>query len=503
LIRSARADSAFAGAATQLLDRVESTALLPDVAKIKRRCRMKLDARAELTADRTAQEGRGARSHAPPDGAAPGRRPHWSARLPFYYGWVIVGVAFVTMAVGVTARTAFSLLMPPLIEEFHWDRGLVAGAFSFGFLASAVISPIVGRVVDWRGPRPVILCGVLLVSSGVLLAPYIRQPWQLYATLGVLVGGGANMMTYTIHSQFLPNWFVARRALAIGIAFAGAGIGAIVLLPWLQSIILAEGWRASCWALGLLVLLAAAPPNLLVRKKPEDIGLLPDGASASPAAGKKPSNIVDADWAATEWTLKRAARTARFWWIVIGYFSVLVAWYAVQVHQTKYLVEIGYGPVVAAWALGAVSVIGIPGQIILGALSDRVGREPIWAVGCAGFAVCYAALIAMEHTTSTPLLYLMVFAQGFFGYALTSVIGPIVAEIFEGPHFGAIFGVISVALIGGGAAGPWIAGVIHDATGSYRLAFVAIIGCCVVSAVAIWIAAPRKVRVVAGRLPRI
>lgn len=88
------------------------------------------------------------------------------------------------------------------------------------------------------------------------------------------------------------------------------------------------------------------------------------------------------------------------------------------------------------------------------------------------------------------------------GYALTSVMGPIVAEIFEGPHFGSIFGTITVALIGGGAAGPWFAGVIHDATGSYRLAFLLIIACCAVSAIAIWIAAPRKVRVVAGQLPR-
>ena len=96
----------------------------------------------------------------------------------------------------------------------------------------------------------------------------------------------------------------------------------------------------------------------------------------------------------------------------------------------------------------------------------------------------------------------MVVSQGFLGYALTSVMGPIVAEIFEGPHYGAIFGTLTVALIGGGAAGPWIAGVIHDATGSYRLAFLLAIACCVVSAAAIWIAAPRKVRLVPGRASR-
>jgi MFS family permease len=432
----------------------------------------------------------------------PDRSPHWPARLPFYYGWVIVGIAFVTMAVGVTARTFFSLLMPPLIEEFGWDRGLAAGAFSFGFLVSAVISPIVGRVLDVRGPRIVILTGVLVLTVGLALAPSIERPWQLYLILGVLVGSGANMMTYTVHSQFLPNWFVERRGLAISIAFAGVGIGAIVLLPWLQSIIVSTGWRASCWAMGLVVLLGAGPLNLLVRRKPQDLGLLPDGASRSPsaAATRGSLKIVDPRWAATTWTLARAMRTGRFWWIVLGYFCALVAWYAVQVHQTKYLMEIGFTPFVAAWSLGIVSVAGIPGQIVLGALSDRLGREWIWTAGCAGFAICYAALIGLEQVQSNALLYIMVLSQGFLGYALTSVMGPIVVEIFEGPHYGSIFGTITVALIGGGAAGPWVAGVIHDATGSYQLAFVLIIVACVISAAAIWMAAPRKVRRVPGRM---
>src|SRR2546423_4800787 len=96
---------------------------------------------------------------------------HWSQRLPFYYGWLIIGIGFVTMAIGVTARTAFSLLMPPLIEEFGWERGLAAGAFSFGFLVSAVLSPIVGSVLDRRGPRIVILTGALLLTAGLLFAP--------------------------------------------------------------------------------------------------------------------------------------------------------------------------------------------------------------------------------------------------------------------------------------------------------------------------------------------
>src|SRR6202050_662768 len=99
-----------------------------------------------------------------------------SARLPFFYGWVLVGVAFVTMAVGVNARTAFSLLFPPILAEFGWDRGVTAGAFSFGFLVSALVTPWIGRLMDRRGPLIVVEAGVATMAAGLLLAPLARQP---------------------------------------------------------------------------------------------------------------------------------------------------------------------------------------------------------------------------------------------------------------------------------------------------------------------------------------
>ena len=302
--------------------------------------------------------------------------PRWLSRLPFYYGWLIIGVAFVTMALAVTARTSFSLLLPPLLDEFGWDRGLAAGAFSFGFLVSALVSPLSGRVIDRRGPRIVIETGVVLVTLGLFVAPFMTSPWHLYLTLGVAVGCGANLMSFTAHSQFLPNWFVRRRALAISIAFSGVGAGAITLLPWLQTIIAGDGWRASCWTMGLIVLLVLGPLNLLVRRSPQSLGLLPDGErhEAGASSKRRPSNVVDAAWAATEWTLAHAVRTTRFWWIVVGFFSALFAWYAVQVHQTKYLVEIGFEPLEAAWALGLVSLLAIPGQIARSAISPTASN---------------------------------------------------------------------------------------------------------------------------------
>ena len=368
------------------------------------------------------------------------------ARLPFFYGWVIVAVAFVTMGVGVNARTAFSLLFPPILDEFGWERGVTAGAFSFGFLVTAVASPVLGRLMDRRGPRVVIELGVGLVA------------------------GGSVCLSYTGQSLYLPNWFVRRRGLAMSLAFSGVGVGSVVLLPWLQTLIERAGWRAACWWLGAVVLVVLAPLNLLLRRRPEDLGLAPDGdrAPGGPAAGVRTTNVVDAARVAADWTLGRALGTARFWWIAVSYLSGLYAWYAVQVHQTRYL-------------------------------ADRIGREWVWTVGNLGFALCSLALILLRHAPTPRLVELMVVAQGLLGYGLVAVIGAIPADVFQGAHYGAIFGSLMLAAIVGGAAGPWATGAMYDATGGYALAFGVAMGSSALSAGTIWLAAPRTVRAVAGR----
>jgi len=157
---------------------------------------------------------------------------------------------------------------------------------------------------------------------------------------------------------------------------------------------------------------------------------------------------------------------------------------------------------VAVWALGVVSLLGIPGQILLGHVSDRVGREWIWSASCFGFAICFAALIALKYFPALPLVYVMVLGQGALGYGLTSIMGAVVVEIFQGKHYGSIFGCVMLAALAGGAAGPFVTGVLHDLTGDYTLAFAIGIGVCGLSAFAIWMASPRKIRAVAGQLHR-
>src|SRR5437764_4572413 len=201
--------------------------------------------------------------------------------MRLFYGWVIVAVAFVTMAIGVNARTAFSLLFPPIVDEFGWDRGATAAAFSFGFILAAFLSPFLGRWMDRFGPRVVIEAGIGCVAAGLIGATYASAPWQIHLTLGVLVGAGSVCLSYTGQACYLPNWFARRRGLAMSIAFSGVGIGSIVLFPLLQRVIDAAGWRSACAALGIVVLVVLAPLNLLLRRRPQELGLHPDGDASA------------------------------------------------------------------------------------------------------------------------------------------------------------------------------------------------------------------------------
>lgn len=221
------------------------------------------------------------------------------------------------------------------------------------------------------------------------------------------------------------------------------------------------------------------------------------------SGGGAADNVVDPAWAATDWRLALALRTTRFWWLSAAYFGGLFAWYSVQVHQTKFLIEAGFAPELAAYALGLVGLTGIVGQIAIGHLSDRIGREWAWTLSCLGFALCYLLLLAMTRYPSTPLMYLMVASQGLLGYGLASVYGAIPAELFQGRGYGTIFGTLNLAVGLGAGIGPWLTGAIYDRTGSYAPAFSLAIALSLGSIVCIWLAAPRKVRVVAGQAARL
>ena len=419
----------------------------------------------------------------------------WLAlRLPFYYGWIVVAVAFVTIAIGANSRTAFSLIFPPLLDETGWPRGLTAGIFSFGFLVSIPLSAGIGWLIDRLGPGFVMPIGAWTVAVGLILATVADAPWRLYLTLGGLVVGGSISLAFIGHGAFLPNWFSRRRGLAMGIAASGVGFGALPLFPWIQWIVDHYGWRESCWLLALLLLAIVLPVNLLLpRRDPSELGLRPDGGGA-PEPGRPDGAADPAARARTVRTLRGALRDPRYWCVWVGIFCALFAWYCIQVHQTRFLIDAGFSPATAAWALTLVGVTGIAGLIGIGHLSDRIGREWGWTAACAGYALCYALLLVLERWPNPALMYLMVASQGLLGYGIASLYGSVAADLFQGPRFGTIFGTLSLGAGLGAAAGPWVGGVVFDWGGSYAPAFGLGIFLSAVSAACIWLAAPRRAR---------
>jgi MFS family permease len=434
---------------------------------------------------------------------SPNAKQTIAARIPFFYGWVVVAVAFVTLAVGVNARTAYSLLYPPILQEFGWTRADTAAIFTVGFLVSAVMSPFIGMGIDRFGPRIVLPIGGLIVSAGYAASTYASALWQFYFLMGAMVVGASVTLSYIGHSAFLPNWFVRRRGLAIGIAFSGVGFGGIVMLPLVQIIIDQQGWRAACWTVAISVFVITIPLNfLLQRARPSDVGLQPDGDGVPGEDSSAPvyDNVVDRQWVETDWTLAKAMRTGRFWWLAVAFFTALFVWYGLQVHQTKYLIDIGFSSEIAALALGLVAFFGVVSQILLGYLSDRWGREWGWTIALVGFLLTFVALLILPYYPAAWLMYVMVICQGLIGYGMTPNYASIPAELFQGKHYGAIFGTLSLAAAAGGAAGPWVLGALFDQYNSYAPAFWICIALSVLSGICIWAAAPRKVRRVAGRM---
>ncbi|MBL4741076.1 MAG: MFS transporter [Sneathiella sp.] len=426
------------------------------------------------------------------------------AKFPIYYGWVVVAVVFVTMGIGVNVRTSFSLLYPAILEEYNWDRATTAAAFTVGFIFAGLFSPILGRMMDFSSPRYMLSASAVLVSVGLVLSTYATEPWHIYLTLGVLVVGSGIVMTYVGHSMFLPAWFEKRRGLAIGIAFSGVGIGSIILMPLFQEIITEQGWREACWLMAGLLITVVVPLNLLLqRKNPQELGLFPDGevpaSLGGVTSGRAIDPIVDRVWAETEWSLPKAVRTGTFWWLCLTCATGLYAWYAVQIHQTKYLLEIGISPLEASFVLGLVGFAGVVGQIYFGHLSDRIGREWIWSLSAAGFAICYLLLLVMEFESHPFILYAMVIVQGALGYAMAAVFGSMPADLFQGKRYGEILGLVSLLALLGGGIGPWITGYLYDLSGDYRSGFWLAFGISIVSIFSVWMTAPRKRRLVAGQ----
>jgi MFS family permease len=341
-----------------------------------------------------------------------------------------------------------------------------------------------GWLADRLGPRRLVLTGGGLLAIGLVLDGAVSRPWHLYLSFGLLTGAGVAACGWMPAVMLVQRWFPHRLGTMLGITSAGIGVGIFLVVPAAQYAIERLGWRAAFQLFGVLVAVWVIPATLWLVRDP------PRAAPAAVASSGTPGRDV---------TLAEAAATPRFWLLAASNLFGAFIIQMLLVHQVAYLVDQGISSLVAATVVSLVGVGSIVGKGAGGWASDTLGREVTYTFGvvCMGASIGCLGLLALAPG---PLWAYAYGALVGVGYSVTAPLMPaVVADCYRGRHFGTIFGTLHLANAIGGSSGPWVAGWIFDATGSYAAAFVAALACGAVAATALWIAAPRRARRGVGR----
>jgi MFS family permease len=369
----------------------------------------------------------------------------------FFYGYIVVIVAFLIMVVSWGLYSVFGVFFNPLLTEFGWTRAMTSGAFSVSMILSGVLGIVMGGLTDRFGPRLVVtLCGIFL-GLGYLLMSQISALWQLYLFYGVIIGIGVSGIWVPLLSS-VARWFVRRRSLMTGIVVAGVGIGGLVAPMVISRLIAAYDWRLSYAIQGITILMVMVLGAQFFKRAPAQQGQLPYGENE----GKQQELTSEAK----AFSFKEAIYTAQFWLLFAMFVCYGFCTFSVLVHIVPHAIELEISAINAANILASVSGISVLGNFVLGSVGDRIGNKWIFIIS---FILMSAVLFWM--------LYLFAVVFGFALGGMATSESPLVARLFGLSSHGLIFGVVGFGHIIGGAVGPVVAGYIFDLTLSYQMAF--------------------------------
>jgi MFS family permease len=392
------------------------------------------------------------------------------------YAWFIMLQACVTSGVVFGIWFSFAVFFHAMVQEFHWSRGGAAAAFSVGSMVQALLAPVCGMLIDRCGPRRVVVSGLLSMAVGLAACRMVQELWHLTVLFGVLVGLGVGLAGQVTHAALLSVWFIKRRGTIIGFAFAGMGLGVQAISPLAQHLILRTGWRQTFVVLALGTAVYAVLVFLTLRNRPQDVGLQPYGTVPRQTGAAAPRAASPLRTPVQPWTVQQALRTREFWALSVAQFLIPTAIFPIAVHQVAYLADLGFSAQLAAAILGTMGLMSSFGRLIFGVLSDRLGRfgGVTLSVVCSQLGILVLVLITSSVVTWPLYLYACFFGLGYG--ARGPILSAIAADLFPGPSFGTIFGLISIGYGLGGALGPWFGGYAYDLLGSYRPAFMLALG---------------------------
>jgi MFS family permease len=375
----------------------------------------------------------------------------------------MLGGAFAAFTVSAGIMHSYAVLLVAFIEQFRWSRAETSIAYSVSQLVAGGSSPLVGAMVDRLGPRRLLLIGGSLLVAGLVGSAMISALWQNVLLYGIIMTVGANCLGLVVFVPLLSRHFVRHRGMAISIVQSANGFGRAASAPLVQLSISTIGWRETYLVQAAFV--AASVPLIAALFRRAARYPVPS-EPAAPATDPAPTSLPPANW-----TLAEAMRTPHFWLLFAVYLFTGLGSFLVSLHQLAFAVDIGFDKLYAAGVLGIGSFLAIAGTILVGSLSDYIGRE--WSAIIA-YGISIVGVICALLISSSDQHWLLWLHACFFGLTWGAR-GPAItaktADLFPGGRLGTILGVITIGSGIGSAVGAWAAGWIFDLSGSYRLAF--------------------------------
>lgn len=411
--------------------------------------------------------------------------PSWEARLPFFYGWVIVAAAFIGMfIVGAAGFLALGVLVVPMQEELGWGRSQAFLPITVSVLTTAVMAFFIGRYFDWRyGAIAIGSLSVIVIGGRLLFLPFIDDYWVFLLVFGG-IGGLASFGTQAMPGVIVPKWFVRKRSQAVALAILGSSSAAFLTPVLISTLSDTYGWRATWAILGVATLVIALPAMLLVRRKPEDVGLLPDGAT-HPPPGAEPSQATPVEYSMT---LSEAMHTKVVYMLMAAIALGSFAWMGVPMSLVSLADDKGISTSTGAIAFSAYGLFSMSARFAWSYIADRTHVRIAMLSACLfGATVTFGTVLWLGHPV---VLFTFACLVGFTIGGLI-VLQPLIwAAYFGREHLGAITGVVMPISTVGLAAGPLAMAASSDILGAYEPGIIAIGAAWLVSAVIMVYAKP-------------
>jgi len=390
-----------------------------------------------------------------------------------FYGYWILTACFVINMIGTgCSLLSFSLFVTPLETDMGWSRTELMAAFTILLACIALTSPFAGRLIDRYGARKVISVGTSLTVIGFVLLSQMNSLWHYYIGY-IIIGVGTTGISHITTSCVISHWFIKRRGMAIGIMAMGMGLSGIVYAPFVAVYLIPHfGWSNAYLSLAVTTGGVIIPLSLLViRTKPADLGLLPDGTESWETATMDETRVL----ASEGLSLKTALSTPVFWLLAASFFLYHNCMGVLQ-NLVPHLRDIGFPIGIVAATISITATMSTAGTFFFGWLCDKIPAKFACVVGICSTVVGILILINIGAGSPVWMIWLYAVIVGFSLGNWMPTMSMLTSTSFGLAYYGTIFGMLSLFQSLGAAMGPLWVGYLYDSMNTYHWAFIIIMG---------------------------